>query len=285
MGWTLDCLPWDQFNPDLVDLNMVPMIKAASLVEYHVPDYGIYLKRVFKEVPLILDQVDSWVEDEVRDGVALGLWVKKVDQSYDLDGSVERFRSLFRVPLEADESIRGSQTGELVARCIVETGTSSFYSALAHHTQEPLLKAICLAIARDEFCHYKLFYTHLKRLLERNSLSKWHRLWIALQRIQESESDELATAYYAANVSPDLPYDHTLYSRLYLAPTYALYRLIHIQKAAQMVAKVAGLSGQSRWTAWAGYLIFQTLQLKRKMTKADIKQSKTNSHPIDNDGP
>lgn len=271
MSCPLDLLPWSDFNPDLVDPHMVAVIKAASLVEYNAPDYGVYLKRVFKDDPCFLDHIDAWVDDEVRHGVALGLWVKKVDPSYDLERSVERFRSLFRVPLEAEESIRGSQAGELVARCIVETGTSSFYSALAQHTQEPLLKAICLAIARDEFCHYKLFYTHLQRWLEKHALSKWHRLWIAVQRIQESESDELATAYYAANISPDLPYNHKRYSREYLAKTYTLYRLIHIQKATQMVAKVAGLSGQSRWTTWAGHLIFQGLQLKRKMTKAYIK--------------
>ena len=271
MAWTLDCLPWDQFAPEHVDPKMVPIIKAASLVEYNAPDYGTYLKRVFKDDPCFGTHIDPWVKDEVRHGMALGLWIKKFDPAYDLESSVERFRSLFRVPLQADCSIRGSQTGELVARCIVETGTSMFYSALAHHTQEPVLKAICLAIARDEFCHYRLFYIHLKRWLEKHPLSKGRRLWIALQRIQESESDELATAYYAANVSTDLPYEHKVYSRLYLCQTYALYRLAHIQKAVQMVAKVAGLSGQNRWLFWIGHLAFRGLTLKRKLINTHIE--------------
>ena len=39
------------------------------------------------------------------------------------------------LPLDAEASIRGSRTGELIARCMVETGTSSYYTALAEATQ------------------------------------------------------------------------------------------------------------------------------------------------------
>ena len=77
-------------------------------------------------------------------------------------------------------SVRGSQAGELIARCIVETGTSSYYTALDDATDEPVLKQICRKIAADEFRHYKLFYAHLDRYLERERLGRWapaaHRL-------------------------------------------------------------------------------------------------------------
>jgi hypothetical protein len=89
--------------------------------------------------------------------------------------------------------------------CIVEVGTSSYYMALSEGAEEPVLKAICLKIAADEFRHYKLFYTHLKRYLERDGVGRLRRLMVALGRIHETEDDELAYAYYAAN-APDEAY-------------------------------------------------------------------------------
>ena len=58
-------------------------------------------------------------------------------------------------------SSRGSRCGELVARCIVETGTSSYDTALMDAVEEPVLKEICRNIAADELRHYKLFYDHV----------------------------------------------------------------------------------------------------------------------------
>ena len=50
----------------------------------------------------------------------------------------------------ADRSRRGSRAGEMVARCIVETGTSSYYTALREAAAEPVLQEICRRIAADE---------------------------------------------------------------------------------------------------------------------------------------
>src|SRR3546814_4742156 len=63
------------------------------------------------------------------------------------------FREGFRPDVDATESIRGSRAGELVARCMVEVGTSSYYRALGDAATEPALKAICRFIAGDELRH------------------------------------------------------------------------------------------------------------------------------------
>ena len=72
--------------------------------------------------------------------------------------------------MDAVTSVRGSRTGELIARCVVEVGTSSYYSALRDSIDEPVLKRICHRIAGDEYHHYKLFYSHLKRYQAHESL-------------------------------------------------------------------------------------------------------------------
>ena len=40
-GWTLEDIPWDEFDRARVDLDIVPIVKAASLVEYNAEDYRV----------------------------------------------------------------------------------------------------------------------------------------------------------------------------------------------------------------------------------------------------
>ena len=117
----------------------------------------------------------------------------------------DRFRAGYQADFDRTTSRRGSRSGEMIARCIVETGTSSYYSALRDSVEEPVLKEICCNIAADEIRHYKLFSRQLTRCLEHERIGLWRRLRVALGRIAESEDDELAYAYYAANETAPCP--------------------------------------------------------------------------------
>ena len=89
----------------------------------------------------------------------------------------------------------------MIARCVVESGTSSYYSAIRDATEEPVLKEIAGRISADEYRHYKLFYEILHKQDE-PELAFWRKLWVAVGRVRESDDDELAYAYYCANVPP-----------------------------------------------------------------------------------
>ena len=114
------------------------------MVERNGGDYGIYLGRVFADDPAFVEDVKRWVGEEIQHGMALGRWAQLADPSWDFDAAFARFRAGYQLPLDATtQSVRGSQAGEMMARCIVETGTSSYYSALKDATDEPVLKQIC----------------------------------------------------------------------------------------------------------------------------------------------
>ena len=221
-------------------------IKAAAMVERNGSDYAIYLSRVFADDPKAVDDVGRWSLEEVQHGMALGRWAQLADPSWDFDAAFARFRAGYQLPLDATRSVRGSQAGEMMARCIVETGTSSYYSALRDATEEPVLKQICERIAGDEFRHYKLFYDHMQRLLERDRLSTWQRLWIGWGRLAESEDDELAYAYFAANEPADALYDRKKAGNSYARRAYPLYRPFHVQRAMAMMLKAVGLNSTGR---------------------------------------
>ncbi len=245
-NWTFDQIAWDRFDASKVDPEILRNIKAAAMVERNGCDYGVYLGRVFADDPEFVTSVNNWVEEEVQHGMVLGRWAEMADPQWNFDAAFARFRAGYQLPLDATASVRGSKAGEMMARCIVETGTSSYYSALQDAAEEPVLKQICGRIAADEFRHYKLFYDHMQRCLERDRLGTLQRLRIGWSRIAESEDDELAYAYFAANAPEDAVYDRLSSKNSYARRAYPLYRPFHVQRAMAMVLKAVGLTSQGR---------------------------------------
>ncbi len=266
--WTLDDIPWDKFDPSKVDPELVKIVKAASMVEYNGNDYAAYLCNIFRDDADFQSAAKSWAVEEVQHGAALARWAKLADDSFDFDDSFGRFRDGYKIPIEVDDSVRGSLSGELVARCIVEVGTSSYYASIGATTEEPVLKAICRNIAADELRHYKLFYSHLRRYLERERIGKWKRLAVALGRIGESEDDELAYAFYAANENPATPYDRKTYGRAYMKRAIACYREPQVRRAVAMIFKAAGLNPQGRTADLAARAAFGFIRLRGRRLAA-----------------
>jgi hypothetical protein len=254
--WSLSDIEWQQFDPSRIDPNILAVVKAASLVERNAHEYGRYLESVFRDDPEFVKAAWQWVGEEVQHGMALGRWAQMADPTFDFEGAFARFRAEITLPTQATESIRGSRVGEFVARCMVETGTSSMYTALAQATEEPVLKQIAKNIASDEFRHYKLFYTHGKRYAEREQVNLLQRARVAWKRAAETEDDELAFAFYAANHAQDGPYDKKRYKRLYAYRAYNLYRYSHIERVVTMTFKAVGLKPHSLFTRIAATATF-----------------------------
>ena len=260
-GWTLDDIPWQAFDRTRIDPEIVPVIKAASMVEYNAGDYRTYLCNVFHDDPRAIKAVEGWAEEEIQHGIALGRWAEMADPTFDFADSFARFTAGYRIPVEAARSVRGSRTGELIARCVVETGTSSYYSALADAADEPVLAAICRRIADDEFAHYHLFHSHLKRYLDREKLGKWRRVRVAMGRLRESDDDELAFAYHAANRRGQA-YDRRSAAAAYGRTALGYYTPEVIDDAIEMVFRAIGLPG-ARWlTRAVGWLIWGFLRAR-----------------------
>lgn len=251
--WTLDDIPWDQFDRSKVDDDIARVVRAAAMVESNASDYAIYLCNVFKDDPGFQDAARLWAQEEVQHGVALGRWARLVDPSFDYDARFAAFRAGYSIPLNVDTSVRGSRPGELIARCIVEVGTSSYYTAIADATEEPVLKDICRRIATDEWRHYGLFYRNLHRYLEQEHLSRAKRAWIALSRTLESEDDELTFAYHIANAPsiPAGPFNRRETADEYAKRAYALYHPKHVERAMGMVFKAVGFAPRG----WASRLM------------------------------
>ena len=262
--WRMEDVAWDRFDPSRVDPAVIPLIKAAAMVERNGSDYAIYLNRVFHDDPDFRLAAGNWAQEEVQHGDALGRWACLADPGWDHEAAFARFRAGYQLPLDAEASVRGSRTGELIARCMVETGTSSYYTALAEATEEPVLKQVCKLIAADEYRHYKLFYDHMKRYLERERIGLLRRLRIALGRIGESEDDELAYAYHCGNEPESVPYSLDRCSAAYLVRAIDYYRFRHIERGTGMILKAVGLPPRGRLSDTTARIGWRLLRRRRR---------------------
>ncbi|HEY2132205.1 MAG TPA: ferritin-like domain-containing protein [Acetobacteraceae bacterium] len=278
--WKIDEVGWDRFDPAKTDPALVPLVKAAAMVERNGTDYAIYLNNVFGDDPDFREAVDNWAVEEVQHGDALGRWAMLADPGWDFQAAFARYKAGYQLPLEATDSVRGSRTGELIARCMVETGTSSYYTALADSTDEPVLRQVCQLIAADEYRHFKLFYDHMRRYLGREKISFLRRLRIAAGRITESEDDELAFAYHCSNEGLDQTYDHRRCIAAYMGKAMSMYRFRHIERSIGMVLKSVGLRPRGRLSDGLAKLAWRLMQQRRrKMLAVAARQPAANFHP------
>jgi len=259
--WTLDDIPWHRFDRNRLDPEIVRIVKAAALVEHNGAAYARHLCRIFADDPAFQETARRWGEEETQHGQALARWAALADPDFDFDRAFLRFRAGYQVDFDSARSRRGSRAGEMVARCIVEVGTSSYYTALREAAAEPVLREICRHIAADELRHYRLFYKHLDRCLAREPIGRLARVRIALGRVAESEDDELAYAYYAANAG-NLAYDRRHYTRAYARRAYALYRPHHVERGVAMLLKAVGLTPNGRLSLVASRLLWRAMRYR-----------------------
>ena len=267
--WTLDDIRWQDFDATKVDPEILRAVKAAAMVEFNAPDYVTYLCNVFADRPDVKEAIQLWGSEEVQHGQALARWAALADPAFDFDASFARFQADYSINPNAIESVRGSRGGELIARCVVESGTSSYYTAIKDATDEPVLKQIVSNIAADEFRHYKLFYDLFNDLGEEPP-SVLARLRVAIERISEADDDELARAYYSANTPGDgsVEYERKLFAKAYEKRALGLYRRQHVDRLVSMVGKAAGLKPHGALMravasfAWS-YWRFRNWQLAR----------------------
>jgi hypothetical protein len=260
-SWTLDDIPWDRFDPARLDPEIVRIVKAAALVESNGAAYAHHLCRIFADDPDFQETARRWGEEEIQHGCALARWAALADPEFDFDRAFARFQTGFQVDFDSPRSRRGSRSGEMVARCVVEIGTSAYYTALRQAAAEPVLQTICRHIAADELRHYRLFYKNLDRYLAKERIGRLGRLRVALGRVAESEDDELAYAYYAANEG-ELPYDRRRYSRAYARRAFALYRPHHVERGVAMLLKAVGLTPNGRLGLIASRLAWRAIRYR-----------------------
>jgi len=248
--WNLDTIPWDNFDRSRVHSQLLAFARGACLVEFNADTYTDYLCRVFGNDAGLQSQIRTWGEEEKRHGSALRKWVELADPNFDFDHSLSVFRAAYQqLPEDGGDSVRGSMARELVARCMVESGTTSYYSALKDAAEEPVFKEICRLIALDEIRHFNLFRKTLdKKYGPKEKLGFLSRFRVVVGRILETSDEELSFAYRAGNF-PDDPIEQDRsreYSDDFMMRVSRLYKPEHYRIIVALTIKVLGIYSSQR---------------------------------------
>jgi hypothetical protein len=165
LSWRIEDIDFDSVDTRHVDYGepLVLLLAGSSFVEAASHVYTRNLVEHFAGDAEVSDWlVQYWEPQELQHGRALRSYVAKIWPDFDWERGYERFlRDYSRLCSQEElETVRGL---ELVARCVVETGTATLYRAIHGLARDPVLRLIATNISSDETRHYKYFYRYFKK--------------------------------------------------------------------------------------------------------------------------
>lgn len=165
VAWNLDEVPWASIDTGRIRgcEDLFYLVTAASFIESGADLYTGNLVRFFSgdaEVTVWLDR--HWRPEEMRHGRVLRTYIGHAWPEFDWDEAYACFLDDYGRQCTVDE-FEPTRTLELAARCVVETGTATYYQALAAQAVEPVLAGIAQRIRVEEISHYKHFYAYFRQ--------------------------------------------------------------------------------------------------------------------------
>jgi hypothetical protein len=130
----------------------------------------------------------------MQHGAALRRYVAEVWPEFAWQSAYDGFLAEY-APLCDDAHLGPTRGLELVARCVVETGTSSFYRMLAAASPEPVLALLAEHIRRDEVRHYKHFFRYFRAYREREAVGRGAVLRALVARLREIDEEDERVAF------------------------------------------------------------------------------------------
>ncbi|MDH6594052.1 hypothetical protein M2165_003941 [Variovorax sp. TBS-050B] len=216
--WKIEDLDFSRIAVDEVrqDENLFYLVASASFIESGSDLYTQNLIDFFRGD----DEVTAWLAhhweaEELQHGQALRAYIRHVWPEFDWEtayrGFLEEYATYCKVELLAPT--RGL---ELSARCVVETGTATYYRAMARCTSEPVLRELASRIAADEVSHYKHFYRFFRRYRQQERLGRLRVLRTIGRRTLElkSEDADCAVRHAVRGRAPERAADTAYVQRL-----------------------------------------------------------------------
>jgi hypothetical protein len=190
--WTLDDIPYAAIRHDLIVAqdDWFYALAAASFVEslsdLYADNLLVYMQGDAETSAWLREQ---WEPEEMQHGRALRRYVETVWPEFDWQRAFDGFCADYR-PYCKPELLEPTRTLEMMARCVVETGTSGLYGLFAQVAPEPVLRELVAHIRNDEVRHYKYFYHFFLRHQATQAHSRWRLARTVWQRLHEIGAED-----------------------------------------------------------------------------------------------
>ncbi len=198
--WNYEEIEYEKINKKSVENNnfLFKLIAVASFIEITSDVYEKNLHEFYKEDKEITSWLKNvWEVEEIQHGKALRKYVKSVWSDFDWQKAYEEFKKEYIKYCSIDE-FQPTKAKEMLARMVVETGTSTFYKALSNYAKdlnEPILEEISHNIHKDEVYHYEIFNKGFNKYNEEEKLGKKDILKVIYSRLKEANDEDVAIAY------------------------------------------------------------------------------------------
>ena len=216
--WTPADLPWGELRRERVahSEELFYMVSTASFIEITSDLYTRNLVQHFADNAEVSDWLaNGWEPEELQHGRALREYTQRAWPEFDWDTHYAAFLKDYGA-LCTPELLHPVRSLEMVGRCVVEMGTASYYTALHHASEEPVLRQLTRYIYEDEIGHYKHFYKYFRQYREIDNISRaqvFGALWQRL-KIIEDEDSYLALRHVHCTRHPDQVYDRAVYKEI-----------------------------------------------------------------------
>jgi len=189
--WTIADLDLTRIEHKLVrdDWFTFYLVAGASFIETAADVYTGNLVVHFPD-PVARDWLAKrWQPEELQHGQALRAYVEAVwpdlawEQAY--AGFLQEYSRLCTL-----EQLEDSRTLEMAARCVVETGTATFYTTVQACAHEPVLKRLAGLIRRDEVRHYNHFRSFYQAYQAQERVGRLSVLRALYKRLTEAEQED-----------------------------------------------------------------------------------------------
>jgi len=196
-------LPWSVTEIDYASIDaekvrdnrtLFYLLTAASFIESGSDTYAGNLAIYYAHMPEAADWLSAhWEREELQHGLALRRYVEHVWPEFDWARGYQRFFDEYGKTCSIDNFER-SHTLEMAARCVVETGTATYYRALEQASDEPVLRNLTRRIANDEIRHYKHFFRYFNALNGQERLGRLKVLGALARRLLEIKNEDAEIA-------------------------------------------------------------------------------------------
>ena len=187
-------LPYRQDDPRLIAQReeLFYLLASASFIETGSEMYTRNLAEHCAGHPEVAAWLcGQWEREELQHGRALELYVRAAWPTFDWQAAFDDFFAEY-AGLCTLEALEPERALEMVARCVVETGTTTYYQTLRDLSPEPVLTRLLGHIRADEVGHFKHFLAYFRQLRATRPVSRARVarvLYTRLQELRESDSD------------------------------------------------------------------------------------------------
>jgi rubrerythrin len=215
--WSLDDIPWHMIRQDAVAQSeaFFYLVAAASLMESATDLYTANLIDYFADDEEVTSWLKHyWLREELQHGQALRRYVEVAWPKFDWKPAREQFVEEFK-PF-CDTALEPKRSLEMASRCVVETGTASYYRTLSRASPDPVLAMLTRLIADDEVRHYKHFYRYFRKYQYTERPSRTAVLAALWRRLRMTGGDDsfIALKHVYTAYHPGEPFDKEVYRRL-----------------------------------------------------------------------